>query len=527
MVGGYLAERSLSIADGEAVQRAIMLVSRAEDAAARYFDQLLRFHRSKRGSAGRLRPADVDEFENPLSPALRDLAIRLRSLRDNVKSEQDRFELASFAKRAADLGLIADALITQSLGARAEEGESSEPQDAGAGESATPAPPAYVYWIEVEGDSRAAPGGSASAHRFGPRVTIACAPVDVAPLLRQHLFDPRVSLASVPLDEGGDGHDAAGGESEFGSIAGQPPTPTPTAPTAPTNPANPATPATSSAPSILRPSVTLTSATLATRSAKSDEPLEHAESAFSHLINNLGLPQPPDLALLQLGSPFDYASQAQLVIDLTVPNPRGGGNADGYNQALAARILHHVRATDGYAFVLFTAFSTLNACASILRPKFDQMNMALFAQGVDGPRPMILKRFVESPRSVLFGAASFWQGVDVRGDQLRNVIITRLPFEPPDRPITQARNERLEAQGLNPFMYDSLPRAIIRFKQGFGRLIRSATDSGRVVVLDPRIATTGYGKRFVGALPPGVPVSVVEPNPEDEAPPATDWDQYA
>jgi ATP-dependent DNA helicase DinG len=122
----------------------------------------------------------------------------------------------------------------------------------------------------------------------------------------------------------------------------------------------------------------------------------------------------------------------------------------------------------------------------------------------------ILQRFREDPRSVLLGAASFWQGVDVRGDALRNVIITKLPFDPPDRPLTQARYELIEARGGNPFMEDSLPRAIIKFKQGFGRLIRSKTDHGRVVVMDPRILTARYGRLFVGALPEGVEVRTAD-----------------
>jgi ATP-dependent DNA helicase DinG len=119
----------------------------------------------------------------------------------------------------------------------------------------------------------------------------------------------------------------------------------------------------------------------------------------------------------------------------------------------------------------------------------------------------MLQRFREDERSVLLGAASFWQGVDVRGRNLRNVIITKLPFDPPDRPLTQARLELIEQRGGNAFMEDSLPRAIIKFKQGFGRLVRSKSDTGRVVVLDPRVLTARYGRLFLAALPKGVRIT--------------------
>jgi ATP-dependent DNA helicase DinG len=131
----------------------------------------------------------------------------------------------------------------------------------------------------------------------------------------------------------------------------------------------------------------------------------------------------------------------------------------------------------------------------------------MLAQGRDGSRTHMLQRFREDERSVLLGAASFWQGVDVRGRNLRNVIITKLPFDPPDRPLTQARLELIEQRGGNAFMEDSLPRAIIKFKQGFGRLVRSKSDTGRVVVLDPRVLTARYGRLFLAALPKGVRIT--------------------
>jgi len=177
---------------------------------------------------------------------------------------------------------------------------------------------------------------------------------------------------------------------------------------------------------------------------------------------------------------------------------------------VARRVIHHVKETDGGAFVLFTSLATLRAVAKLIREPLGALGHPVMAQTVDGSRTAMLDQFRKDERSVLLGAASFWQGVDVRGRGLRNVIITKLPFDPPDRPLTQARHELIEARGGNSFGEDSLPRAIIRFKQGFGRLIRSAEDKGRVVVLDPRLVRSGYGKQFLASLPPGVRVTTIE-----------------
>jgi ATP-dependent DNA helicase DinG len=144
-------------------------------------------------------------------------------------------------------------------------------------------------------------------------------------------------------------------------------------------------------------------------------------------------------------------------------------------------------------------------CAPVLR----SAGYPVYIHGEDGERSQLLKRFREREDSVLFGTASFWEGVDVRGRALRNVIITKLPFDVPDHPLIQARHERIESNGGNSFRDDQLPRAVLRFKQGVGRLIRSAEDSGRIVILDPRIVTKFYGKRFMAALPDGVEPEVV------------------
>ena len=244
-------------------------------------------------------------------------------------------------------------------------------------------------------------------------------------------------------------------------------------------------------------SITMTSATLA---ATADD--------FSHIIGRLGCDGAQTLAL---GSPFDYASQMRVMIDRTMPPPE----APNSTRELIPRILRNIDETGGGAFVLFTSFRILREVAERCAPILRAQGYPVFIHGEDGERSQILKRFRESERSVLFGTASFWEGVDVRGRTLRNVIITKLPFDVPDHPLIQARHEKIEAAGGNAFRDDQLPRAVLRFKQGIGRLIRSADDSGRIVILDPRIVTKFYGKRFMAALPDGVEPEFVSADATD------------
>ena len=208
--------------------------------------------------------------------------------------------------------------------------------------------------------------------------------------------------------------------------------------------------------------------------------------------------------LLQVGSPFDYQNQMKVYVVGKMPDPR----ENGYEDALVHWIEHFVELTHGKAFVLFTNAKLMHKVSERMVPSFHKLDIECLVQGTGTPRSLMLEKFKENIDSVLFGTDSFWQGVDVPGEALSNVIITRLPFSVPDHPLIEARVEYIESHGGNPFSDFSLPEAILKFRQGVGRLIRLKTDKGIVVVLDNRILTKRYGQAFLDAIP-SCPVSVV------------------
>jgi ATP-dependent DNA helicase DinG len=231
-------------------------------------------------------------------------------------------------------------------------------------------------------------------------------------------------------------------------------------------------------------SVIFTSATIATGGA----------NPFRMFESSMGVKDPMRLRLPPV---FDYKRQSRVFLIEDMPEQKN----DNYVETMAEQVKKWAKATGGGAFVLFTSFKTMNEVYDLTKAGLEMAGCKLFCQGKDLNRKQMIEQFKGTERGVLFGVSSFWTGVDVPGNSLRNLIITKLPFPAPNDPLMQAQQEIFERFGRNFFMERSVPMTAIMLKQGFGRLIRKSTDKGIVVLLDSRVLTKRYGKMLLNSLP--------------------------
>ncbi|MEK5260359.1 ATP-dependent DNA helicase DinG [Paenibacillus sp. SEL3] len=240
-------------------------------------------------------------------------------------------------------------------------------------------------------------------------------------------------------------------------------------------------------------SIILTSATLS------------VDKSFQYMIDQLGLQEAADqerLMTSQLPSPFNYRDQVLLVIPRDFPSVKGSVGDAHFVDMLVSSLGATAQATRGRMLVLFTSYRMLRQVYEPLKEALASSEITVLGQGVDsGSRSKLTRRFQEAKASVLLGTSSFWEGVDIPGKALTCLAIVRLPFQPPNHPLLEAKSELLQQQKKNPFMKLSVPQAVIRFKQGFGRLVRTANDHGVVIVYDTRVIESYYGKHFLYSLP--------------------------
>jgi Rad3-related DNA helicase len=221
--------------------------------------------------------------------------------------------------------------------------------------------------------------------------------------------------------------------------------------------------------------------------------------SFNYFMDRIGLTlsSMERTDTLCLDSPFNYQEQVLFAIPSYLPDPRSAG----YREALKSFLEQLVREQPRGTLVLFTSYSLLNEIYNSLKLMFDSEKIALLAQGISGSRHSITNEFKQNSHSFLFGTDSFWEGIDVPGDSLENLLITKLPFDVPTEPIIQAKAEQIELNGGNAFMDYTIPEAVIKLRQGFGRLIRSISDYGTILILDNRIIKKMYGNIFLDSLP--------------------------
>ena len=240
-------------------------------------------------------------------------------------------------------------------------------------------------------------------------------------------------------------------------------------------------------------SCVLTSATLS---------IGENNETLGYVKNRIGA---DNIKTAKIGSPFNYQSQMKIYLAQDISDPR----SDQYEDDLGNWIISFIKKSNGNAFILFTSYKLMNSVYGKISAVLEENGFNLYIQGKNIPRSKLLSMFRKDNNGVLFGTDSFWTGVDVPGDSLSNVIVTRIPFAVPSHPLIESRLEQIEKIGGNPFLEYSVPEAILKLRQGVGRLIRSTSDKGFVVILDNRILKKKYGKAFIRALPPA-PVEVVK-----------------
>jgi len=220
------------------------------------------------------------------------------------------------------------------------------------------------------------------------------------------------------------------------------------------------------------------------------------EGGFAWFRKRLGLEK---AEALELGSPFPYERNVVLDVEEGLPDP--SKDRDAFETEASQRAADLVVENGGRSLILCTSWRFLRRCREILAPRLAEVGLTLLVQG-DQPLHQLIQRKREQPESVLIGTDSLWEGIDIPGDAVTLVILTRFPFPVPTHPLTQARMEAVEREGLSSFTHYSVPHALLKFRQGFGRLVRSSEDRGKVVILDPRARRKSYGRRFLDALPP-------------------------
>jgi ATP-dependent DNA helicase DinG len=225
------------------------------------------------------------------------------------------------------------------------------------------------------------------------------------------------------------------------------------------------------------------------------------DSSFNWLLRRLGLdrlPEPPRCQVFD--SPFQLEKQARCFVPTWLPEA-SGYNVDAFARDLAALLAETCERFGRGTLVLFTSYTLLSRCQTALQEALDTERFPLLVQGLDGSRHELLERFRREGHAVLLGVDSFWEGVDVPGEALQLLVMTKLPFDVPGEPLLDARSERIQRGGGNAFRDLSVPEAVIRFRQGFGRLIRHETDKGVFLLLDSRVVRKEYGKVFLDSLP--------------------------